>query len=140
MRVLLGHFDQSDNKFSVSSRNHQCTAMAITAICMGITKDPSTWNAIDIDRCLYLGDEMYRESVASLQTNNTFVAGKHKMAANSGGSVCASFRSYKIFDPSQSGRSGGHMVICPLSDGFSLPRRTSGVRQRLSPKKKGRRF
>jgi len=43
------------------------TAMAAAAVCIGYVKDPGIWNASNVDKCLDIGDEMYRMSIVTLR-------------------------------------------------------------------------
>ncbi|XP_061923815.1 uncharacterized protein LOC133663392 isoform X1 [Entelurus aequoreus] len=55
--VVRGSFHQGDGRFSYGGK--QCMAIALTSIAKHVVKSVFSWETQDLDRILYLGDELY---------------------------------------------------------------------------------
>lgn len=78
-RIVRGNFHQGDERFQEFSRNKQCLAIAVVAICFfQINNNPATWKTADINLILINGDAQYQASYKKrekdLQTSNLLLS------------------------------------------------------------------
>lgn len=56
--IVLGTFNQSNARFSDSSKGRQCTAISCVALVHDEVKSVFDWNSEDFDRILTAGDKL----------------------------------------------------------------------------------